>query len=288
MQYLKSMAMPVLNLATRRYVAGQRLADAVDLAARAHYDGLGCTLCYWNDGTEDPQTVSSQYMSIVSAIGQHGLDGTLALKIPALWDREDEVARVVEAARQAGTHVMFDAHAADQSDVTLTYLERLGGQGLGLAIPGRWRRSLRDADRAIEAGAAIRVVKGQWPDPDAPGMDLREGYLTVIRHLAGRARFVSVATHDAPLAAQAMQILADAGTSFEQEFVFPLPIAAARREGARFGAAARLYIPYGEAWLPYSLKRALRNPRTFYWIARDMLGGDKLDLPPLPASTLGR
>ena len=79
-----------------------------------------------------------------------------------------------------------------------------------------------------------------------------------------------------------MQILAEAGTPFEQEFVFPLPIAAARREGERFGVGARLYIPYGEAWLPYSLKRVFRNPRVIYWLTRDLLVGKKFELDTKP------
>ena len=97
---------------------------------------------------------------------------------------------------------------------------------------------------------------------------------------------MGVATHDAPLAAKAMAILAEAGTPFEQEFVFPLPIEPALREGVKYGAGARLYIPYGDAWLPYSLKRAFKNPKTFYWFARDLVGGKKFVLPPLTPSNM--
>jgi proline dehydrogenase len=275
--------MPVLGYAARKYVAGNALGDAVDLAKRAAAQGLSCTMCYWNDGSEDPEVVAAEYGSILDYLGQSSLDGALAAKIPALWERDEQVAGVVALARSKRVPVIFDAHAPEQSDATLRFLERHGGDGLGLAIPGRWRRSLRDADRAIELGARVRVVKGEWVDPEEPGMDLREGYLRVIRRLAGRARFVGVATHDAVLAAQAMQILAEAGTPFEQEFVFPLPIAAARREGERFGVGARLYIPYGEAWLPYSIKRAFRNPQVFYWLTRDLLVGKKFELPANPA-----
>lgn len=270
--------MPVLGLAARRYVAGTRLEDAAGLALRAAAQGLDCTLCYWNDRGEDPVHVASNYAAILDFIGQGTVDGALAVKVPALDDRDDQIDRVVGLARRRGVPLIFDAHAPDQTDATLRVLGRLGGEGLGMAIPGRWHRSLADVDRAVDLGARVRVVKGEWADPADPDMDLREGYLRVIRALAGRARFVGVATHDAPLAAQAMQILADAGTPFEQEFVFPLPIAAARAEGQRFGARARLYIPYGEAWLPYSLKRVLGNPKMLYWLGKDLFGGRKFDL----------
>ena len=93
------------------------------------------------------------------------------------------------------------------------------------------------------------------------------------------ASFVGVATHDAPLAAAAMEILAKAGTPFEQEFVFPLPIEPALEEGKRYAAKARVYLPYGSAWLPYSLKRAINNPIMLYWLARDALLGRTYKVP---------
>lgn len=282
----KSIAMPVLRRATRKYVAGQHLHDAIDLAARAARQNLSCTLCYWNDGSEDPEVVTSEYTRILGLLNERRMDGALAAKLPALREREDQVEKIVTLARKVLVPVIFDAHAPHQSDATFEFLERHGKQGLGLAIPGRWRRSLRDADRAAELGVRVRVVKGEWADPDEPDVDLREGYLRIITRLAGRAAFVGVATHDAPLAAEAMRILAEAGTPFEQEFVFPLPIEPALREGAKYGARARLYIPYGDAWLPYSLKRAFKKPKTFYWLARDLLGGGKFVLPPLSPAEL--
>lgn len=276
----KSIAMPVLRRATRKYVAGEHLEDAIDLAARAAGQNLRCTLCYWNDGSEDPEIVATEYARILNRLDERQINGALAAKLPALREREDQVERVVALARQLDLPVIFDAHAPHQSDATFKFLERYGKNRLGLAIPGRWRRSPKDADRAVELGVRVRVVKGEWADPDEPDMDLREGYLRIIKRLAGRAAFVGVATHDAPLAAEAMRILAEAGTPFEQEFVFPLPIEAALREGTKYGAHARLYIPYGDAWLPYSLKRAFKKPKTFYWLARDLLGGRKFILPP--------
>lgn len=282
-EMLESIAMPVLKHATRRYVAGEKLGDAAELAMRAARQNLRCTLCYWNDGSEDPDIVASEYVSILNFLSDNCIEGALAAKLPALRENEEQVDRFVSLARKVGVPVIFDAHAPHQSDATFRFLELHGKDRLGLAIPGRWHRSVTDADRAVELGVRVRVVKGEWPDPEEPGMDLREGYLRVIRRLSGRAAFVGVATHDAPLAAEAMRILAEAGTPFEQEFVYPLPIEPALREGARYGMGARLYIPYGGAWLPYSLKRAFRKPKTFYWLARDLLSGRKFDLPPLPS-----
>lgn len=276
---LKPMVMPLLKQATRAYVAGDNLDDAIDMAGRVRDAGFSCTLCYWNDGTEEPNIVANEYLQILSKGAEQGLDLALAMKLPSLWERQEEADRVVKLARDLGLQVIFDSHDPHKSDDIIACLDKTGPKKMGWAIPGRWNRSLEDAEKAIELGVRVRVVKGQWADPTDPDIDLREGYLRVIERLAGRASFVGVATHDAPLARRAMEILAEAGTPFEQEFVFPLPIEPAMEEGKRFGAAARIYLPYGSAWLPYSLSRAFSNPAMLYWLARDTIMGRTFNVP---------
>jgi proline dehydrogenase len=119
----------------------------------------------------------------------------------------------------------------------------------------------------------VRVVKGQWVDPDWPDIDLREGYLAVIDRLAGRARHVAVATHDPPLALEALKRLQAAGTSCEMELLFGLPMKAAMKVAAEAGVRVRLYIPYGESWLPYAFSQMQKNPRIIWWVIRDTIFG---------------
>lgn len=277
--FIAPMVMPIVKHATRAYTAGDTLDEALAFAERCGEAGFSCTMCYWNDGTEQPSKVADEYVKILEQGTERGLDLALAAKIPALWEQQKEIDRVVARARELDQQVIFDAHDPHKSDDIIASFESTGPDGLGWAIPGRWHRSLEDAERAIELGVRVRVVKGQWPDPIDPDMDLREGYLRVIERLAGRASFVGVATHDASLAAKAMQILCDAGTPFEQEFVFPLPVEPALEEGRKFGVKARIYLPYGSAWLPYSLSRVAKNPSMLYWLARDTIMGRTFKVP---------
>lgn len=276
----KSAAMPFLKFATRGYVAGETLDDGMALASRVAELGFASTLCYWNDGTEEPDRVADEYCAVLEAIGSAGMDGALAMKLPALWEQTGPTDRVIDTARRLGLPVVIDSHDPHKSDDIIRTLDRVGPDGLGWAIPGRWRRSLEDVEIAVEMGVRVRVVKGQWPDPEEPDMDLSEGYMRVIEALAGRARLVGVATHDAPLAARAMEVLAGAGTPFEQEFVYPLPVAPALAEGEKYRVPARLYIPYGAAWLPYSVSRALKNPQVLYYLGRDLMLGRRFKCPP--------
>ncbi len=266
-------AMPILRFATRSYISGPHIADAMEIAQLAEDQGFASTLCYWGESLEDPHEVLDHYLRSLTACVASELNADLAVKIPALWNSHDHVARVVNLAREHRRTVMFDSHDPAASDTTFAFMEALSADYLGCAIPGRWRRSIADADRAIELGICVRVVKGQWADPDAPDIDLRQGFLSIVDRLAGRARNVRIATHDAKLAAESVRRLQEKATPCELELLYGLPIRAVADVAQRAGVPVRIYIPYGTAWLPYSVSRAMGNPRTLLWLMRDVLKG---------------
>jgi proline dehydrogenase len=141
-----------------------------------------------------------------------------------------------------------------------------------VTLPARWRRSFADAERAISAGARIRVVKGQWDDGSTTKDQVPARFGELIAHLAGRAALVAVATHDPALADAAAQRLDAAGTAFELQVLYGLPSSGVEEAARTRNARLRLYIPYGNAFLPYALRSAWRNPRMIAWLARDMIG----------------
>jgi proline dehydrogenase len=108
----------------------------------------------------------------------------------------------------------------------------------------------------------VRVVKGQWADPDYRARDQRKRFLDVVDAAAG-AEHVGIATHDAPLAIAAVQRLRGAG----HERLLGLPWRAADLE------PTRIYVPFGHAYLPYAIGRARANPRLALWVARDVIRG---------------
>ncbi len=123
-----------------------------------------------------------------------------------------------------------------------------------------------------------------WPDSDFPNRDPREGFLRVIDRLAGRSAPVYVATHDPMLAEMSLLRLRDAGTPSMLELLYGLPERESLTMANRLGVAVRQYIPFGTAYLPYTLKVTRRNPRTLLWLLKDTLT-NKAASPPLATTT---
>lgn len=277
---LEPVAMPILKKAASRYVTGDKLEDAISVAKSIHANGHGVTLCYWHSLDETADQVESRYADIVNACHDSGLDFHLAVKVPAFDKDLSQLAKVVENVRKHGGGVDFDSHAPEQVDDVLTVAKSLGGEALGMAIPGRWHRSIDDAAKAAELGMRVRVVKGGWPDPDEPNMDLRAGYLKVVDALAGQVREVGVATHDDWLIEEVFNKLQASHTSICQELLFGLPMRTAHKFGFDASVPLRIYVPYGSAWFPYSVSKALTDPRKLKMFAKDMIFSKKFEVPP--------
>jgi proline dehydrogenase len=136
---------------------------------------------------------------------------------------------------------------------------------------------MRDVDYAVDLGLRVRVVKGEWSGLDGDETDRSEGFMSVVERLAKRrARHVAIATHDAGLADKCLERLKSAGVSCELELLYGLPKRRMLKIAREHRIAARIYVPYGQAGLPYRLKDIVRNPRIFTWFARDLIRGSAI------------
>lgn len=250
------------------HVAGPELEQALAVAARAGDHGLAVTIGYWNDDRDTPTAVHARCSAAAEALRQRP-NAYLSCKPPALaFDAER-----VRALAGCGVPVHFDSLAPADADRSFTLAEQVaaGGTCPGLTLPGRWHRSPRDAERALALGARVRVVKGQWVDPDDPALDPRAGCLRVIERLAGAAVPVAVASHDARLVDAALTRLLRAGTAAELEVLLGHPRRRAVAVARRYGVPVRLYVPYGRPWLPWSVADVRRRPWLLARIARSAL-----------------
>lgn len=263
------------KFAGRSYIAGPELRDAMDTCRKLSSSGFGTSISFWNVEADSPERIAQAYISALAALADAKLNCYLSIKLPPLKFDHALVGKILERARSTNALVHFDSLEPEAADKTYAVIAQAKQSYpcLGSTLPGRWERSIKDADTSIDLGLHVRVVKGQWPDPNRPDLDPRQGYLNVIERLAGRARFVAVATHDPVLAQASLNRLKQANTPCSLELLYGLPVKPVLRVAQSLGVPVRVYVPFGYGWLPYSLTQARRNPRVFWWILRDLITG---------------
>jgi CelD/BcsL family acetyltransferase involved in cellulose biosynthesis len=271
----KTCLRPIVAQAARNYIAGDTLEDAKRVEERLARQGLSATIGLWDNPQDNARAVADQYLAGLDALAGDEQSTYLSIKLPALRFSTDLLNEVCARAQSVARRIHFDSLEAETADRTRSMVEDAlamhPGVEIGYTLPGRWRRSLDDACWVSERGLPVRVVRGEWPDPDDPQRDMRAGYLEVIDELAGRARHVSVATHDPVLAAEAVGRLRAAGTPCDLELLHGLPVRASIRQARELGLGIRIYVPYGEAYMPYALSQVRRKPRILWWLAKDLV-----------------
>jgi proline dehydrogenase len=233
------------------------------------------TLGPWAARDEAPIDVLATHREAVVAIAAARLPASLSVKLPELAYDERLFAELLAWAAEHRVAVHLDSLRPDTATRTFACLREVVADhpDIGCTLPGRWSRSVRDAEAVLDMGVrSVRVVKGQWEDPAEPKRNPARGVLEVIDALRGGGAEVGVATHDEPLAAESIgRLLASqTGCRLEQLYGFPrLDVGLWRR---RFGLGYLVYVPYGQAYLPYALTQALRHPKILTWVARDLVG----------------
>jgi CelD/BcsL family acetyltransferase involved in cellulose biosynthesis len=254
-----------------RYMAGRQLADALTLDAAYRGRGRLTTIGFFDGPEDDGRTVLAEYRAQADAFGGRD-DAQLSIKVPSIdYDR----AAVADLLERATVGVHFDALAPETQTAVLdlaTELAPASGGRLGCTLAGRWARSVEDARRVAEAGLRVRVVKSEWPSEDDPDRDPRRGYVEVVEALAGAgAPFVAVATQDAAVARRCLEILSGAGIAAELQVLHGKRARGALEAARSLGVPVRVYVPYGYPWLPFSIRNALRDPRTGRRLVRDLI-----------------
>ncbi|HEX8240026.1 MAG TPA: proline dehydrogenase family protein [Allosphingosinicella sp.] len=236
--------------------------------------GLAATPGYFQARDSRPDDILAANIAVAGLLAGREADVYLSVKAPPLAFDIAQLRTIAEAASAAGMALLFDAHAPRDADRTLAAVSDLLGEfpRTGFALPARWLRSRGDVAAFRNSSARIRLVKGEWADPEWRGQDVGASYLALAAGLAGRAAPVAVATHDPELAERALTILLEAGTPCELEQLRGLPARRTMAVADRLGVRIRVYVPFGPGWWPYALDKALARPYLLSWMIRDRLG----------------
>lgn len=260
-----------------RYVAGETLEDALRCVARLNAEGCMATLDVLGEDVtrrEETEQTVRDYEQALSAIAQRGLDSNISVKLTALGLKLDpadcraQLARIVAAARATQSFVRIDMEDSSVTEETIRiFLEfRARDPKIGLVLQSYLRRSAPDAERAAAAKANVRVCKGIYVEPPEIAFqdreEIRRSYIAIVERLLSAGCYVGIATHDPVLVERALALIGRLGLSREAyEFQMLLGVAGElRRRLVAQGHRLRVYVPYGEAWYAYSVRRLKENP----------------------------
>jgi proline dehydrogenase len=287
---LPAVPKPVVQLFSSRYIAGATLSDAVwcvrDLntaGAMATIDVLGEEIT----GEEETRAIAQAYRDVFASIDEAALDSNVSVKLTALGlDLSYDLCRenlldVVGAAAGYGNFVRIDMEDSSTAGDTLRLYRELREEGhdnLGVVLQSRLRRTLDDIAALADLRPSVRLCKGIYLEPGTIAFTdyeaVRANFLRCLDALLDSGCYVGIATHDEWLIGESLARVSGRGLRpLEYELQMLLGVREGRRaELVAEGHRLRVYVPFGEHWYSYSVRRLQENPAMAGTIARATAG----------------
>ncbi len=282
---------PLTRPVVDRFVAGADVDAAIRATAEVLGDGRLVTLDHLGEDTfEESQADATveAYLTLLARLESQGLTNgaEVSVKLSAVGqslaiDGEkialENARRICSAAAVVGTTVTLDMEDHTTTDSTLGILRelRVDFPWVGAVLQAYLKRTEQDCRDLAYAGSRVRLCKGAYQEPASVAFqdkhDVDRSYVRCLKVLMEGAGYPMVASHDPRLIAIAADLAtARSKDSYEFQMLYGIRPEEQRRIAAE-GNRMRVYLPYGDEWYGYFMRRLAERPANVAFFVRSLL-----------------
>ena len=276
---------------SKRWIAGYSNNDAMIEAKKSNHNGMSAILNYLGEGYVEKSQIDrsvTEYITLLDLLKSNDVRGSISVKPTQIglsvgYDKcLENFRKISEKAKQSGHFMWIDIESSNFVEDTLSiYLEILRkNRDTGVAIQSYLKRSHSDLLHLMEHSANLRIVKGAYSEEKDKAYqsinEINQNFSTLMKLVLEESAYggiVAIATHDSKLIQEAL-VLSWKGSERVKNLQFQL------LKGIRDELKLQLvtngylvleYIPYGEKWLQYSIRRIKERKRNVFLLARSLI-----------------
>ncbi len=271
---------------SHRFVAGEGLDEAIEAARRCNDAGMMVSLDCLGENVATPgdaQKARAIYLGIFDRIAQEKLKANVSCKLTQLGLDisvefcEGMVLSIAERAAAYDSFFRIDMEGSIYTQRTVELVKRVRAQTpcVGTVIQAYLYRSESDIHDLLSYGCRIRLCKGAYKEPPevafARKQDVDSNYVKLMRLLLPSGFYHAIATHDPGMIAETIRCAAEKQIS-KDDFEFQMLYGVRtdlQRQLVRDGYRVRIYVPYGQEWFPYFMRRLAERPANLGFFARN-------------------
>lgn len=280
---------PLSQRLTSRFVAGGTLKDGVRALQQLWADRITGTLDFLGENVQSMSEGARSrdcYLAALEEIERAALPATVSIKLSQFGldfspeGCRDNVMALVARAQQIGSRVEIDMESSEYTDRTLDIVHQVQASYqncVRAVIQAYLYRSENDIRRLSDSRIPVRLCKGAYRE--SPGVafprkaDVDTNYVKLMKLLLDEGTYPAIASHDEAIVREALgyskkrKIAAD---RFEFQMLYGIR-RDLQREVVAQGFRLRLYVPYGDAWYPYFMRRLAERPANVLFLAKNLL-----------------
>ena len=279
---------PVADRVTSRFVAGSTLERELAVCQKLQADGYLTTLDHLGESVGSLQEANQSrdaYLAAFDQIARLNLPATVSVKLTQLGlDFSEPAGRaavecLVARAKSIGRMVEVDMESSQYTERTLALVSELHAKygSIRAVIQAYLYRSESDIESLCLQSIPVRLCKGAYresPNVAFPRKkDVDANYIRLMLQLLDRGVYPAIASHDENIVQRAIDYVRERNIGADR-FEFQMLYGVGRELQRRLVAGnfrLRLYVPYGNAWYPYFMRRLAERPANVLFLARNLL-----------------
>jgi proline dehydrogenase len=279
---------PAAQRLTSRFIAGNTLQQELAVCQGLNGEGILATLDHLGESVTslaEAERSRDAYLSALDQIAALALKATVSVKLTQIGlDFSEEqchanIERLVERAKAIGSVVEIDMESSVYVDRTLALVTNLHAKhgSVRAVIQAYLYRSESDIENLSKLSIPVRLCKGAYKEPSDLAFpdknDVDNNYVRLMTRLLDHGAYPAIASHDEKIIQRALQYVKErniAPDRFEFQMLYGINRDLQKRL-VEAGHRLRLYVPYGDAWYPYFMRRLAERPANVVFLARNLL-----------------
>lgn len=285
--FVKILPKPAVYIFAKKYIAGEKLEDGVRVVKELNSKGILTTMDVLGEAVTTKKEcvdAKNECLLVLDTIQKNNLNSNLSLKPTQLGLAIDEefcynqMVEIVERAKSYNNFVRIDMEDSPFTDATINLFKRLKEKydNVGIVVQAYLKRTLDDVKKLNKLGTNYRLCKGIYIEPEEISykdyQKVRDNYLDILRQMFTDGNYVGIATHDDYLVENAYKMIKEMNIpkdKFEFQMLYGVKENLRDRINAD-GYKIRIYVPFGEQWYKYSIRRLQENPNIAWYITKSI------------------
>lgn len=268
----------IVWLFSKKYIAGKTLQSAIETVKQLNSKGIYATLDVLGESIktkEEAIEAKQKALEVFNAIVKNKLLANLSIKPTQMGlaiDKEFAYQQILDLVKRANgidNFVRIDMEDSPFTDVTIEVYKRIFAEykNVGVVLQAYLKRTSNDTIVLNKIGTNYRLCKGIYIEPSTIAYKdkqaIRDNYLKCLELMLKNGNYVGIATHDKYLIDKSYEMIKDLNIPKEKfEFQMLLGVREDLRDKINNdGYKIRIYVPFGEDWYRYSIRRLQENPQ---------------------------
>ncbi len=279
-----------LRFGADKFVAGETIESAMAKVQELYQQGIAVTLDHLGEFVSDEREAreSTEYcLDTLDAIFDHKVNVNLSVKLTQLGLDIDpglcknHLRQILERAKEYDLFVRVDMEDFGHLAITLEIVEDLRHHfhNVGTVIQSYLYRSEEDARHLVGLGIPLRIVKGAYKEPREIAYpdktDVDENYKKLVQISLDTSDYTAIATHDEKIIEWVKNYVREENIRAQRyEFQMLYGIRASlQHQLVKEGYPVRIYVPFGNDWYGYFMRRLAERPANVAFVARGIARG---------------